>query len=294
MPKYIQIIFSLILAAYLVVALVMSAEDTSLTRCAGVTVEVEPTDGAEGFVNPAEMPELQKLPDYATGAPFASVNTQELRRKLLENDKLEDATVVRYTDNTIRISLKPIVPVARVFDGSESYYINRAGKRVKADARFRKNVPIVKGHFDPADTTFTPLSLLPLLDHIAADSLWNSYVTMIEVKSPSDIILVPAIREHVVNLGDISDLRSKLERLRTFYSRVLPHQGWEKYDTISLKWRGQVVASKRRRSAPELPVSSFDDDESVSVDAMLAGDNVAPGQTRPGVEAHAEKPIPRD
>ncbi len=294
MHNYLKISLCVVLAAYLAVALVVASTHPDEQACKGVSITVEPTEGADGFVTRSEIAsELGAFADSAAGTPLASINTQTIRRRLLGLDKLEDASVVRYTDGTVRISVKPIVPVARVFEGRDSYYINRSGKRVRAGARFRKNVPIIRGRFDPADSLFTPLSLLPLIDYIAADSIWNTYITMIDVKGPRDVILVPAIREHVINIGSPDDIEQKLGRLRTFYTRVLAGQGWEKYDTISLKWRGQIVATKRHKAAAQLPVSAFDEDEAVSVDAMLAGDDVAPGQAVPGVKAHTERPIPR-
>jgi hypothetical protein len=39
-------------------------------------------------------------------------------------------------------------------------------------------------------------------------------------------------------------------------------------------------------------VITHEDEELVPIDAMLAGDNVAPGQTVPGQKARSEKPIP--
>lgn len=200
--------------------------------------------------------------------------------------------VVRLTDGTIRIKATPIIPVARIFDAGESYYINRAGKRVSADARYHKDVPIIEGHFEYADTAFTPASLLPLLSYISNDSVWNAYVSMIKVKSPNDIILVPVIREHVINIGTPDNFDDKFARLKKFYTEVLPLQGWEKYDTLTLKWNGQLVASKRRRAPQRVETVRYDDDEAVDTGTMLAGDDVAPGQTVPGVKAHSEKPIP--
>ena len=57
----------------------------------------------------------------------------------------------------------------------------------------------------------------------------------------------------------------------TMYRKVLPLKGWEYYDTISVKWAGQVVASRRIKSIPE-PAVRFDqegDVEEENVDAML-------------------------
>lgn len=296
MPKYLKIIFSLMLAIYLVVALTMTARENDDAVCTGMTITVEDADGdsdASQFVTATELArELDDLPSKAAGIALANINTQDIRLRLLDLDKIEDAEVVRYTDGSIRIHVTPIVPVLRVFDGPVSYYVNRAGKRVKASARYHKNVPMIQGHFDPADSTFTPMSLMPLVNFIVSDSIWNPYIGMIKVKSPTDILLIPNIREHVINIGSTDRLQEKMDNLRLFYSKVLVKQGWEKYDTISLKWNGQIVATKRHRRAPDVPVISREDDEIVAIDAMLAGDNVAPGQTVPGQAAHSEKPIP--
>lgn len=285
------------LVVYMVIAIVVTGREPDAALCSGMTIEVVDAPGrvkgVKPFVTSQELEhELGDLPARARGIALENINTQEIRHRLLELDKIEDASVVRYTDGSIRIKVKPIEPVLRVFDRSESFYVNRAGKRVKASARYHKNVPIVEGHFDPADSAFTPLSLLPLLNYIAADTMWNAFIGMVKVNSPTDVLLIPNIRQHVINIGAPTDLDSKFDRLLTFYRKVLPRQGWEKYDTLTLKWDGQLVATKRHRRSADIPVISHVDEEAVSIDAMLAGDNVAPGRTRPGEKAHSEKPIP--
>ena len=293
MSKYLKIAFSLLLVAYLVITLSVTASEKDDALCSGVEIVVEADGGNSGFVTASELAqELDSFPSRAKGTALANINTQEIRRHLLSMDKIEDATVVRYTDGRIRIAVRPIEPAIRVFDEGESYYVNRQGKRVKATARYHKNVPIIEGHFEIDDTAFTPLSLLPLVDYISADTVWNSFITMIQVKSPREVILIPAIREHVINLGEPSNLANKFERLRRFYSEVLSSQGWEKYDTLSLKWDGQLVATKRHRKVAEVDIAQFEEDEAVDTGTMLAGDDVAPGQTLPGKEANSEKPIP--
>lgn len=297
MNKYFKIIFSIILAIYLVTALVVTANESDDAVCTAMSITVVDVDGddsgARRFVSPEELSrELDSLPTRAKGMALANINTQEIRLRLLDLDKIEDASVLRYTDGSIRIKATPIVPVVRVFDGADSYYVNRSGKRVKASARYHKNVPIIKGHFDPTDSLFTPLSLMPLVSYISNDSVWNTYIGMIKVKSPTDILLIPNIREHVINIGSIDNLDDKMERLRIFYNKVLTRQGWEKYDTLSLKWNGQLVATKRHHRSPDVPLIDGDDGEPVSVDAMLVGNDVAPGQTEPGKKAHSEVGVP--
>ncbi len=281
------------LMTYLVIALTVTASEPDDALCKGMTVEVLADAGEQGFVTPEELGrELEGLPGRAAGMTLSNINTDDMRRRLLSLDKIEDASVVRYTDGSIRIKATPIVPVARIFDADGSYYINRDGKRVKASARYHKNVPIIAGDFAQSDTMFTPLTLLPLVQYIASDSVWSNFISMIQVKSPHDIILVPVVREHVINIGTPDEFESKFTRLRRFYTEVLPRQGWEKYDTLTVKWDGQLVASKRHRRPAHVDVARYEEDESVDTGTMLAGDDVAPGQTVPGVKAHSETPIP--
>lgn len=294
MQKYLRIIFSLVLLVYLVVAVTLSNAQEDNDLCRGVNISVEGSGPGRQFVTAEELAhEINDLPDKAAKMPLANINTQELRKTLLALDKVEDAQVVRMTDGTLRITAQPIVPVARIFDNGKSYYINKVGKRVTANARYHQDVPVIAGHFDPADTAFTPQSLLPLIEYISNDSVWNSFISMIKVQSPNDIILVPNIKEHVINIGAPDHFDDKFSRLRKFYTVVLPKQGWEKYDTLTLKWRGQLVASKRKRRAQHVETIQYDDDEAVDTGTMLAGFNVAPGQTRPGVKANSDSPIPK-
>ena len=292
MTKTLRIIFSLMLAVYLAVATAMAMRDAESGVCRGMKIEVKDTSAAP-FVTAAELSrEIDSLPAHAAGMPLNEINTQALRQRLMQVDKIEDVSVVTLTDGTINISATPIIPVARIFDGDRSYYINRAGKRVEASARYHSDVPVIAGHFDPADSLFTPLSLMPVVNFINNDSTWRSFITMIKVDSPRDILLVPTIREHVVNLGSADALADKFSRLRRFYTEVLPVKGWETYDTISVKWKGQIVATRRKKHVAPAAMATYDDEEAVDTGTMLAGDNVAPGQTIPGRKAHNEKPIP--
>lgn len=289
MKSYLRAILTLVLIAYLAVALVMTRKVSAAQRCGGITIEVNDS-ASRRFVTAAEI--ARDLGPLYTEAPrmrLADIDTERIERELLENDRIESATVVRLSDGSIRITVDPMIPVARVFDGNRSYYINKDGKHMSAGARYHTNVPVVSGRFSAFDSTFTAASVLPLVDYIASDSLWNNFVTMIKVDSPTDIILVPMIRGHVVNLGSIDNLPDKFGRLTTFYKKVFPTKGWQYYDSVSVKWAGQVVATRRVKAVEDLRLASEEEGEEVDVNTMLVADNVAPGQTKVTKEKEKEK-----
>lgn len=183
------------------------------------------------------------------------------------------------TDGRILIKVDPMEPVARVFehDGG-SYYINREGKRIGANARYHMDVPVILGNFNN-DSLFSAKDVIPLLDWLEDHPKWNNLVSAIKVESPTNVLLIPIVRGHVVNLGRIRNLDSKFDRLQKMYSKVLPTRGWETYDTISLKWGGQAVASRRHKNLPQ-PAHLEEYEEEVDLNTMLAdqADSIA-GQT---------------
>ena len=157
MSDYIKAIFSLMLVVYLIVALSMTVGEADTQLCRAFEISVEDSDGGRSFVTAGELVrELDSLPEKAPGMALANINTQEIRKHLLDLDKIEDVEVLRMTDGTIRIKAVPIIPIARVFDAGSSYYINKAGKKVGADARYHKDVPLIEGRFDYPESTFTP------------------------------------------------------------------------------------------------------------------------------------------
>ncbi len=274
---------SLLLIAYLAVTTSLTSRMAREDVCKGLLIEVNDTS-ANPFVTADELArELHGLVERASGRQFSEIDTDSLRSLLQRIDKIEDVRVVRYADGYIRIFVDPMHPVARIFDRARSYYINRQGKRISADARYRIDVPIISGQF--ADTAFTPLDLLPLIDWLEASEKWGSMVTMIKVDSPTDILLIPAIHGQVINFGepDPATFDDKFRRLDKMYADVLPVKGWNYYDTISVKWNRQVVATRRDKSVADNGYVVVEEHDDADVGSMMTGDSitVAPSQTPP-------------
>lgn len=246
---------------YAVAAIMWSSLCRSRQLCAGLAhggVEVVDTLHT-GFVTSAELTrELQPMLGNLTERRIDDIDLDSLQRYLAGLDKIESARVRLLNNNMLSISVVPLTPVARVWPGNgRSYYVNRDGKRIGATWHYRVDVPQIQGNFRGR---FTPVKLLPLLDYLNEhpDDA-GSLVTMISARDSLNIYIVPPIRGHVVNLGDVHNLDDKFRRLSRFYAEVLPVKGWEFYDTISVKFDNQVVANRRHDKLPDLSVNIIDE-----------------------------------
>lgn len=242
--QIIACILTLLLIGYLVFALPATAKMAEEDTFAGCRIEV--ADSADTrFVTQLEVSqECGDIMQWITSRRRKDLDLNELENTLRASDKIESVNVCMLNNGTLAIDVVPMVPVARVFEADRSYYINSAGKVITADPRYHVDVPVVVGRFSEK---YPAKRLLPLLDHIAAHPELDALVSTVKQHSNGDIIIVPTIRGHVVNFGDTSLVDNKFTRLREFYRQVMPVRGWETYDTIAVKWRGQVVATRRNK-----------------------------------------------
>lgn len=230
------------LLAYVTCVTVWAHGEADRHVCKGFNISIASTAMADSVTVNGVKEELARYPKKVKGVPVSAVNTLEVERFLSKFSNFENVECNLTTDGMLNVHILPMVPEIRVFDGESSYYINKDGKRIESKANFFVDVPVVRGRFTK---TFLPKDVLPVSRFVQNDATLRELVGMLEAQDADNIILVPRIHGHVVNFGDTTRLGEKRRALLTFYRRVMPYKGWEHYDTISVKFRGQVVASRR-------------------------------------------------
>lgn len=238
-------VLSLLLVVYCLVMLPVTAAVAAADPYAGYRINLVDSLHS-GFVSESDVVhECGNIAQWISRRPRSQVNLDSLERALRSCDKFETVNVYASNNGTLVIQVVSMQPVARVFDNGISYYVNREGKRIGAEPRYHIDVPVVLGHF----TARYPVTrLLPLLDYIAAHPQADALVSTVKQQPNGDILLVPTIRGHVINFGDSTLVENKFRRLTVFYEKVMPVRGWETYDTLSVKWRGNLVATRRDKA----------------------------------------------
>lgn len=258
MKWLIQYSILLVLAIGLATGILWARGKSHDELCTSVVVEVVNADSTS-FVTPkGVLNDLKSQGVKLVGKRMGDINASDLEEVLRQSPYLENADIVKCQDGRVLIRVSQLVPVLRVFDGTESYYVNRAGKRMMATPNYHCDVPVVQGHFSRA---YPVTRILPLVDYVEKDSLLHSLVTMYCVRDTNNIIIVPNISGHVVNIGNAQGFENKFAKLRLFYDQVMPKRGWNTYDTISVKWSHQVVATRRVKAVQQVIEEDPEDDE---------------------------------
>lgn len=287
MKRLIQNSILLILAIALTVGILWARGKSQGELCSAIEVEVINADSTS-FVTPqGVLSDLKGQGIEVIGQHMGEIDASSIEEALRKSPYLENADCVKCQDGRLLIRVSQLVPVMRVFDGDASYYVNRAGKRMGASSFYHCDVPVVQGHFT---RKYPATRLLPLIDFIEKDSLLHSLVTMFQVNDTNNIIIVPNFSGHVVNIGNATGFENKFAKLKLFYGEVLPKKGWNTYDTISVKWNHQVVATKRVKAVQKiLDVDPADDEQAPDFQTMALGAAPATQQEKKKEEPKQEE-----
>lgn len=242
--KVLSWILLAVLVAYVVAAGVWANAEARKNSCRGISIEIVDSDSADSISSKGVMAVLKKYPEKIVGAQIPSINTRKIEHHLRTFPQFEDVVCNFSTDGRLHVKVTPMVPELRVFEDSVSYYINKDGKKMPSKASFFVDVPVASGRFSDK---FPAKNILPVTRFIASDPTLSGLVGMVYADSPDNIMLIPRIHGHVINFGDTTRLVEKRDALVAMYRKVMPYKGWEEYDTISVKYKGQIVATRRNK-----------------------------------------------
>lgn len=256
-----------VLLLYVVIMFFWSNAQAAQNTCKGIDVEIRSTGNTAPLSSQSVLEVLGNYPRKIEGSPINTINTLDIADYLRKYNNFESVECLITGQGQLRVIIVPMIPEFRVYDGDKTYYVNKDGKTMQATYNFFVDVPVVCGNFNK---NFRPESLLPVIRFIKNDKMLSELTGMVIARDKDNILLVPRIKGHVINLGDVSRLEEKRNAIFTAYKEIIPHKGWETYDTISVKFKGQIVATRRDKT-PRYPVPEITDEEDLEESALLTG-----------------------
>ncbi|MCX6352006.1 MAG: hypothetical protein NTX03_09095, partial [Bacteroidetes bacterium] len=131
----------------------------------------------------------------------------------------------------------------------EAYYLDSKGNVMPLSDHYSARVVVASTPYEAKenDSIINHLNakLFALANAINKDSFLFALTGQIAFDSAQEFSIIPRMGNFEIVLGDTSVLEDKFIRLRSFYKSALPQEGWEKYSTISLKYKHQVIATRK-------------------------------------------------
>ncbi|MCP9610743.1 cell division protein FtsQ/DivIB [Coprobacter tertius] len=245
MKKIFKYLLICILPAYLIAALIYYAPAEGNVKCKRIEVHLaDSTETHFTSVNEIKKEITEKGID-PVGKLYSEINTEKMEQVLKKNQLIATAECYKTPSGTIKIDISQRVPVIRIIANGETYYIDSNGKIMPTTQNFTAYLPLATG-FISRDYAKDKLYSLALF--LKNNEFWNSQIEQIYVTPDKEIEIIPRIGDNLILMGKIDNFERKLENLRYLYDQALPKVGWNKYDTISLKYENQVICTRRDKN----------------------------------------------
>lgn len=241
-----KIVLLVVLLGYVAFAFAFVHEENANRICTGIDFRIVGNTLPDSVLRQGVNSQLARYGHKIKGEKIEKINLKGLEEYLSTFSNFESVECSINPDSRLRITISPIKAEVRVFtDKGNSFYINRYGKRIVADAEFFIDVPVL---IVPQKYENCISSALSVIRYIGSDSELNTLISAYKIDGPNDLIIIPRLQGHVINFGDSTRLDDKKAAIMAAYRKVLPAKGWNTYDTISVKFKNQIVASRRNKS----------------------------------------------
>jgi cell division protein FtsQ len=193
------------------------------------------------------------------GKPVKDLSVSGIEATMTRYGELRTAEAYLSIDGTLHIYADQRTPIMRLMpNNGGDYYVDVDGVVVRRRNLYTPRLHIVGGNININQSMLNGVSVLDtsiknsilkdiyyLVRYINRDDFWSAQIDQIFVDNNNEIDIIPRVGNHIVHLGTAENFEGKLSVLETFYDKVLPEVGWNKYSVINLAYRDQVVCRRR-------------------------------------------------
>ena len=235
-----------VLSLLLIVALIIGANvwrSHSMVRDVRVDIDYQ---GSDTLIPPERVKELviTAIPQIYT-TRLKQVDLSAVEKAAAASPYLADCQAGTSIGGAVVLFARQRRPIVRVFTGGTEYYLSACRHRLPVSSCGNSNVIVAGGNIPAKGKGLD--DVWALADYLDSNPDYGVLFDQIYRDAKGDLFLTPKIGSHTVQVGSPVNLDEKFRNLLVFYTKGLPQAGWDTYSQVSVKYRGQVVATKRNK-----------------------------------------------
>jgi cell division protein FtsQ len=242
-----------LLAIASAVLLISGMRSKKEKKCSALDIKIGITQ-QKGFVD--EMEVKRQIKDAINGRPegmrIENFDLNKTELILEQNVWIKNAQLFFDNNEVLHVEVEQRCPVVRLIENTgSSFYLDSTGYKLPLSDHDRANVPVFTNV--PAKLSGRQAAtLINIATCINADSFLLAQIAQINMLPAGKFEMYPAFGNHVVQLGDGLNMTDKLNRLKTFYQKILVKKGFDTYPTINLAYANQVLVVKADGAAQQV------------------------------------------
>jgi cell division protein FtsQ len=251
---FIYICLTAALVAYFCSAQWLVNQNIANERCRAVHVTLLDSS-LNKFVSKSEVLEIiNSYNGNVIGKRNSKINLGNLENLLNMKSAVKESQISLTRDGILNVQIKQRKPVLRIETENGGFYIDEDAFVFPLIEKYTSYVPIATGYIPISitpekqtlkemDSTNCIRKLLKLGKFLADNPFWNAQIEQIYFQQNGDVAMYTRIGKQRIVFGDLDNIPQKFKKLYAFYKYVIPNAGWDKYSTVNLKFKKQIVCT---------------------------------------------------
>ena len=282
MKKWMKITLGLVLVIGVTSLLAFVSSRPKKISCYNVQVKIK-GDPEAMFVSEEEI--MEKYQTFCVEeSNEQDLDIKEIEKSINAIPAVYKSDIYKNVNGSVQIEVELKTVIGRVINKSgNSYYIDSHGTMMPVVEGRPARVCIITGEIAETynatpyyleDDSLAAKSVIDdiyrMLNFIHKDKFWEAQIEQIYVTADKKFILVPKVGMHEIMFGEAQHIEGKFKKLELFYQSGIHRVGWEKYSTIDIQYKGQIIGIGQGEAI--IPVAA---------DSTASEQSLTDGQTAP-------------
>jgi cell division protein FtsQ len=238
------------------VALLVSAVHSKETKvCKGVEINISGVSN-NFFIDKTDVYNIIKNfgGDSTQKKSLGSIDLGRIEKALEKDLWVKNAELYFDNNNFLKVSVEEREPIARLFTTTgNTFYIDSSCMILPLSDKFSARLPVFTGFTSDAkilakNDSSLLCSIKNMSLKILSDTFLMAMIDQVDININRSFELIPKLGKQRIIFGDASEINSKFDKLKTFYRDVITQSGWNRYSTVNLQYKNQIVASIRGKA----------------------------------------------
>lgn len=168
------------------------------------------------------------------------VNLKKIEQTLNKHSMIDKSEVFLSVDGKLKTIVKQKTPIARVFNNSNSFYIDYKGTKMPLSSNFTARVPLVYGDINSRYNK----NFVELLQTIYNDDFLKKNIIGIKILPDGSITMKNRNYNYDIVFGRTIQMERKFNNYKAFFQKAVQDTLIDNYKKVNLKFTKQVVCTK--------------------------------------------------
>lgn len=169
-----------------------------------------------------------------------ALDLNSLEHTLNSQKMIKQSDVFVTIDGVLKAVIKQRTPIARIFVGERSFYIDYEGNKMPLSNNFTARVPLVSGAIESVNNE----DLIAALKMIYEDDFLKKNIIGMEIMPNASLKMYNRNFDYRIDFGNLKNAATKFRNYKAFFQKAVLDNSLEKYKKIDLRFTDQVVCTK--------------------------------------------------